>query len=156
MDTERSMSIMNRNKHIMQENLKKVFMRSVCALNFEAMNILDPADQNVAQAKMERELERQMDSALGISQAYNTASKSEISFNLSENNGETTERDIAQMQEREFMTMALNQEAQQHEMDANTRKIENKDSMWKPAPIMGKELKNPMIVSNSAPHSNED
>jgi hypothetical protein len=29
---------------MMQENLKKVFMRSVCALNFEAMNILDPAE----------------------------------------------------------------------------------------------------------------
>ena len=29
-------------KSVMQENLKKAFMRSVCALNFEAMNILDP------------------------------------------------------------------------------------------------------------------
>jgi len=44
MESERSMGIVNRNKHMMQENLKKVFMRSVCALNFEAMNILDPAD----------------------------------------------------------------------------------------------------------------
>jgi len=31
-----------RQKAAMQENLKKAFMRSVCALNFEAMNILDP------------------------------------------------------------------------------------------------------------------
>lgn len=34
------------NAHIqksnMQDNLKKAFMRGVCALNFEAMNILDP------------------------------------------------------------------------------------------------------------------
>ena len=29
-------------KGAMQDNLKKAFMRSVCALNFEAMNILDP------------------------------------------------------------------------------------------------------------------
>lgn len=52
--------MMNRNKHIMQENLKKVFMRSVCALNFEAMNILDPAEQNFAQAKMEQALDNAM------------------------------------------------------------------------------------------------
>lgn len=32
----------NKVKGAMQENLKKAFMRSVCALNFEAMNILDP------------------------------------------------------------------------------------------------------------------
>ena len=42
----------------MQENLKKVFMRSVCALNFEAMNILDPSEQSSAQARMEQELSR--------------------------------------------------------------------------------------------------
>ena len=35
----------------MQDNLKKAFMRGVCALNFEAMNILDPngEDPNLAQ-----------------------------------------------------------------------------------------------------------
>ena len=43
-EAERSQALQNRNKHMMQENLKKVFMRSVCALNFEAMNILDPAE----------------------------------------------------------------------------------------------------------------
>jgi len=31
-----------RNKVLIQENLKKAFMRGVCALNFEAMNILQP------------------------------------------------------------------------------------------------------------------
>ena len=36
----------NKNKHAMQENLKKAFMRGVCALNFEAMNILNPNDMN--------------------------------------------------------------------------------------------------------------
>lgn len=25
-------------------------------------------------------------------------------------------------------------------LDANTRKIESKDSMWKPAPILGREM----------------
>ena len=43
-DSDRQTNINNRNRHMMQENLKKVFMRSVCALNFEAMIILDPAE----------------------------------------------------------------------------------------------------------------
>lgn len=63
-EAERSQLTMNRNKHIMQENLKKVFMRSVCALNFEAMSILDPAEQTSAAAQMQRELERQVNSAM--------------------------------------------------------------------------------------------
>ena len=36
------------------------------------------------------------------------------------------------------MSMGLNQE----QMDPNFRKIESKDSMWKPAPIMGREMTN--------------
>ena len=39
-------------------------MRSVCTLNFEAMSILDPAEQSQAAAKMESELEKQMQSAM--------------------------------------------------------------------------------------------
>lgn len=50
----------------MQDNLKKVFMRSVCALNFEAMSILDPADQQNAQVQMQKEMEKQMQSAMNI------------------------------------------------------------------------------------------
>jgi centrosomal protein POC5 len=34
----------NRSKTNMQENLKKAFMRGVCSLNFEAMNILQPSE----------------------------------------------------------------------------------------------------------------
>lgn len=124
----------------MQENLKKVFMRSVCALNFEAMNILDPNEQNFAQAKMEQELSRQMDFAMQQSTPdYMQASqfnsnnvppaRSEISFNLSEAN---THRD----EEKDLMNMGLNVVP----LDANERKIESKDSMWKPAPIIGREM----------------
>ena len=49
----------NRNKQSMQENLKKAFMRGVCALNFEAMNILNPADVGY-QSQVEREMEKQV------------------------------------------------------------------------------------------------
>ena len=53
---------------MMQENLKKVFMRSVCALNFEAMSVLDPAEQTNANANMMRQLEQQVDSAMFMGQ----------------------------------------------------------------------------------------
>lgn len=44
---------------MMQENLKKAFMRGVCALNFEAMNILNPNDVNY-QHQIEKEMEKQV------------------------------------------------------------------------------------------------
>lgn len=50
-----------RNKMLIQENLKKAFMRGVCALNFEAMNILHPSD---AAGQIEKEMERQMAQAM--------------------------------------------------------------------------------------------
>jgi len=61
-------------------------MRSVCALNFEAMSILDPAEQSFAQQKMEQELQRQVENAMMMPEGnYNPpATRSEISFNLSE------------------------------------------------------------------------
>lgn len=46
---------------MMQEQLKKVFMRGVCALNFEAMNILHPSEQ---QNQIEKEMERQVVNAM--------------------------------------------------------------------------------------------
>lgn len=45
-DANQQIAVGNANKAGMQENLKKAFMRSVCALNFEAMNILDPNAPN--------------------------------------------------------------------------------------------------------------
>ena len=101
-------------------------MRSVCALNFEAMSILDPAEQSSAAAMMQKELEKQVQHAMEDDTA------SQVSFNLSENGGRQ-ENDA----EREMMNMALNM--QQERMDANSRKIESKESMWKPAPIIGRE-----------------
>ena len=41
-EANKSVERNNLQKVNMQENLKKAFMRGVCALNFEAMNILDP------------------------------------------------------------------------------------------------------------------
>ena len=110
-------------------------MRSVCALNFEAMSILDPADQNSAAALMQKELEKQVQNAMDYS-GNDADAKSDLSFTLSEkqDHGAGSAEDA----QREMMNMAL---AMQHEpaMDPNNRKIESKDSMWKPAPIVGRE-----------------
>ena len=46
------------------------------------------------------------------------------------------------MAERELLNMALNAEPMRRPelLDANARKVESKDSMWKPAPIIGREM----------------
>lgn len=41
---------------MMQENLQKAFMRGVCALNFEAMNILNPNDVGAVESELERKV----------------------------------------------------------------------------------------------------
>lgn len=60
----------------------------------------------------------------------NPTSRSEISFNLSEAGDHNTYRAD---HEKDLMNMGLNIVP----LDANSRKIESKDSMWKPAPIIG-------------------
>ena len=103
---------------------------------------------------MEQELQKQVDGAMNFGmmdssqQMHNPAPpRSEISFNLSEANYQTEGQFNSQTQrereeiiyqqneaEKELMNMGLNQ-IQPH--DENTRRIESKDSMWKPAPIIG-------------------
>lgn len=62
----------------MQENLQKAFMRGVCALNFEAMNILSPNDTS----STENELEKQVSNAVGqLTQNSNTY-ENPINYNI--------------------------------------------------------------------------
>jgi hypothetical protein len=50
-ETQRSLDDANRTTFDMQENLKKAFMRGVCALNFEAMSIIGTKrDDNASDA----------------------------------------------------------------------------------------------------------
>ena len=51
-------------KAVMQENLKKAFMRGVCALNFEAMNILQPGQGGVVSQDFFPGVEAVIDSAM--------------------------------------------------------------------------------------------
>lgn len=48
-ETQAALDEATRNQFDMQENLKKAFMRGVCALNFEAMSILQNKDDSQSQ-----------------------------------------------------------------------------------------------------------
>lgn len=52
-----------KNKVMMQENLKRAFMRGVCALNSEAIGILNPNEHSYQQ-QIEREMEIQVSNAM--------------------------------------------------------------------------------------------
>lgn len=80
----------NLQKVNMQENLKKAFMRGVCALNFEAMNILDPNGEDPKLAEkstqhlnqIEHEMIRQFDS---MSQGQESPMKTQMRRDMSGN-----------------------------------------------------------------------
>lgn len=74
-------------KSQLQDNLKKAFMRGVCALNFEAMSILTPEGKDKQMYMMEQEMQRQV--ALDNRAQLETASQfdegaSQVSYNISE------------------------------------------------------------------------
>ena len=47
-ETQKTLDEINISKEEMQENLKRAFMRGVCALNFEAMNILQEKKRSMS------------------------------------------------------------------------------------------------------------
>lgn len=62
--------------------------------------------------------------------------KSELSFTLSEKQENPGAGPDDGSREMMNMALAMHQEAA---LDPNTRRIESKDAMWKPAPIVGRE-----------------
>ena len=62
--------------------------------------------------------------------------RSEISFNLSEAGDRSHEEPGLNRVERELMNIALATDFP----DPNHRKIDSKDSLWKPAPLIGREI----------------
>ena len=104
----------------MQENLKKAFMRGVCALNLEAMNALNPAS-----ASMDMFASAMNMQAMGSVEENSLATFSGPGM------------ESAMMQ-----TPA----AKVPELSATEPKIESKDHLWKPAPILAKDFGGPTIV----------
>eukprot|EP00347_Sterkiella_histriomuscorum_P014474 403360737 len=158
----------NKNKAMMQENLKKAFMRGVCALNFEAMNILNPNDIGF-QGQIEKEMEKQVQYAMNdianqssasISQRSNFDTNSSIhqrspqkpipqlsgilQQNPFDHNQSYTQQQHYTQNDQE--TYQAEKRFMQLQVDNNFgdvmdyKKVETKDSLWKPAPIMGREI----------------
>jgi len=110
-----------KNKVRMQENLKKAFMRGVCALNLEAMSALNPGMPNMDPFAMDFEMPGPVaDPSLNKSPAPLPAAAP-----------------IESQMEPHPMSMTT--------MMINEQKIESKDHMWKPAPILSKEFATTVI-----------
>jgi len=109
----------NRNKIKMQENLKKAFMRGVCALNLEAMSALNSENpSNFLGETLEQEV--------------NTSNR--IPIPLTEMSIQGHIENI----EEPNVTVKWNEVVP---------KIESKDHMWKPAPILAKDFSNTSVRS---------
>lgn len=87
----------------------------------------------------------------GLPPSHPGPARSEISFNLSEaghndqNFEDPPSARPAATADRELLNMALSAEMdkqinQPTPLDANQRKVDSKDSQWKPAPIIGREM----------------
>lgn len=106
-----------KNKVLIQDNLKKAFMRGVCALNFEAMNILQPG---------------QGGDSTGSAQEYMAGVESIVGAAFQEVSTRPPETEH----------MADLQSSPVEEVQ-NIPPAESKEDKWKPAPIYGSR---PMTV----------
>lgn len=106
----------NKNRIRMQESLKKAFMRGVCALNFEAMNAINPSSNS-------------MDPFMEMMNTAQEQPKAE----------EVIPSNFAQA----TFDSAINSAANQIDQPIIEPKIESKDHLWKPAPILAKDFSNP-------------
>ncbi|CDW91294.1 UNKNOWN [Stylonychia lemnae] len=159
----------NKNKAMMSENLKKAFMRGVCALNFEAMNILNPNDVNY-QSQIEKEMEKQVmfamnDISSNTNQQFNSQLQNQQQYPSMNQRVIETNRSPQQNINTQFQSRTVDQSFQNsnsyqysqsdindqyqserkfmqidNNSDIEYKKVETKDSQWKPAPIMGREI----------------
>lgn len=114
-------------------------MRGVCALNFEAMNILTPQGKDEHMNQLEHEMLRNLQQENTVSNnqfAYQSYQQtpaddqmSQISYNLSEQSSQDMQNRFTQLQI-EATTFK----------EKNEIRAESKDHMWKPAPLMGREF----------------
>ncbi len=107
----------NKNRVLMQENLKKAFMRGVCALNLEAMSALNPAS---------------------VSPPMDMFSTAPIDPGL--------------LQQTPISVSA--HDAVSEPSLVMEPKIESKDHMWKPAPILSRDFANSAPAPAGLPAAN--
>ncbi|OMJ80977.1 hypothetical protein SteCoe_18686 [Stentor coeruleus] len=118
-DAERRVAVEEEEKTSMQENLKKAFMRGVCAMNFEAMNILNPG-------------------SLTETYSYNENSRNEPLRMEPIKSEQASE--IVQRTER---YEKFDNEKSQIEEISNMIPSESKELRWKAAPVFGKSVTAP-------------
>lgn len=186
-----------RTKNMQQESLKKAFMKGVCAMNMEAMSILNPSEQSNIEKKFESLAEGVFSDSTPIRHlAFNNSNPSEykvydsgvkeeeifqkFNMHMSEVNeysqqnesdtsihhtpvnyrteaeqysdekeikigrGGYTELETASMS-KQLAVSAVKISKPGDDIVISNTKIESKDSMWKPAPVMHT---NPVIVNN--------
>jgi len=187
-----------RTRMMTQENLKKAFMKGVCAMNMEAMTILNPNEHSDMERKFETLAENVFSESTPIRQlAFNNSSSTEYKVydsnvkdediykkfgmhvsdahdsdkssveesihhtpqdrNRTQQHEYTEEKDMkhhlngyteletASMSKNNFASSAVKISRPGDDIVINNSKIESKDSLWKPAPMMSNE---PMIVNN--------
>lgn len=129
----------NKNKEEVQENLKKAFMRGVCALNFEAMSILNTKEGKEEDVNLEMSGLRKRGGS--FSQQDNPFSESLV----------TNENDAKLDENYKVDEVPHNPSPKKHitihqnpKVDLNLSsqslkiaKLESKDMKWKDAPVVG-------------------
>jgi len=126
-ETQKSLDEATRSTFDMQENLKKAFMRGVCALNFEAMNIIQHKEGEGQQDMMTH-----MDSV--ANQMFNFA-KSAQSFGTG--SLENTHNPIEQ---HDGVEPNSSSSPQKNIVFYQNPKLESKELKWKDAPIVGSSM----------------
>ena len=135
-DANNQLAQNNHEKAHMQESLKKAFMRGVCALNFEAMNILTPSEQDKGSHlnQMEQEMISQMRMQQMATRSQGRSAEedglSQVSYNISE--ASERKQEPPSYQNLGQFGVVFDQRGE--------NRIESRDHMWKPAPIVGRDF----------------
>ena len=127
-------------------------MRGVCALNFEAMNILTPQGKDEHMNQLEQEMLRnfQQENLVAMNQFghyQQTPAEdqmSQISYNLSEQSTTEMQNRFTQLQIEATTTK-----------EKGEIRVESKDHMWKPAPLVNREFIQRELQENKASYSSQ-
>jgi hypothetical protein len=124
----RELDAAERNKLDMQDNLKKAFMRGVCALNFEAMSILKPGEQGYddssSQPNNVYEDTTQMENIVRANPNFNSLVLNPVDDNRSHPEDRESERDLRSSPKKNIVFY-------------QNPRLESKDMRWREAPLVG-------------------
>lgn len=116
----RNLDEAEKNKQDIQENLKKAFMRGVCALNFEAMSILKPGEQGADESLSDQmAMTKQTENITQGNPNFNSLVLNPVDDNMSQS------EDRSQSSPKKNIVFYQNP------------KLESKDMRWREAPVVG-------------------